>query len=140
MIELTAEQAAVVGYAAKPGAGQRVAVVMCAAGTGKTATMVGVAQALLGKGHALVHYAAFNRAAVEEARGRMPEGVQVRTLHSLALEALGVRVPVQRAGAGNNLARSVAVAARASSQQDWRVSKCFGNLVRATTTLRGMWR
>ena len=101
MSELTAEQLSVVECAAPPGRGAP-CVVMCAAGTGKTTTLVAVAGALLNQGHGSVHYAVFNRAAMAEAKERMPGGVLVGTLHSFARQLVGARA---ESGSGTMAAR-----------------------------------
>lgn len=55
------------------------------AGAGKTSTLVSVAEALRGRGV----YTAFNRAIIEDGKGRFPNEVQCRTMHSLAFGAVG---------------------------------------------------
>ena len=113
MPALTEEQRAVVQCAAAPGR-RAVHAVVCAAGTGKTSTLVEVARALLSAGHSCVHYAVFNRAAVEEARMRMPGGVSVGTLHSFARSVLGARV---EPGSGNTTRAVHAAAVGAGLEQ-----------------------
>jgi hypothetical protein len=65
--------------------------VLAAAGTGKTSTLVALAEMLRrSPKHGKVVYLAFNRTAAADAQKRMPAGVEVRTLHSMAfrLQAL----------------------------------------------------
>lgn len=58
------------------------------AGTGKTATMRLIAEALPSK---TILYGAFNKAIAEEAKQKMPRHVDSRTVHSLAFRQVGVR-------------------------------------------------
>ena len=118
MHALTAEQRAVVQCAAAPGR-RAVHGVVCAAGTGKTSTLVAVARALLSAGHRCVHYAVFNRAAVEEARLLMPGGASVGTLHSFARLLLGARVET-----GSARTTQAVHAAAVSAALDQRVVAC----------------
>ena len=109
MLALTPEQRAVVRCVDAPGRGA-VHAVVCAAGTGKTATLAAVARALLGAGHSRVHYAVFNRAAMEEARAQMPMGVGVGTLHSFARGLVGARAE-SRSGSTSRAVRAAAAGA-----------------------------
>ncbi|MFC0039581.1 UvrD-helicase domain-containing protein [Actinomadura rayongensis] len=59
--------------------------VLALAGTGKTSTMVAVAEALPGK---KITYIAFNRTIADEARGKFRKGVTVVTSHGLAFRGL----------------------------------------------------
>jgi hypothetical protein len=59
--------------------------VLALAGTGKTSTMVAVADALPGK---KITYIAFNRSIADEARGKFRKGVNVVTSHGLAFRGL----------------------------------------------------
>ena len=87
VVRLTEEQRAVVACAAPP-AQLRTSVVMCAAGTGKTTTMVAVAARLVELGHQCVRYAVFDAEAGRGATERMPSsGVVVKTMHAHALDA-----------------------------------------------------
>ena len=56
------------------------------AGTGKTTTLMAIAQACP---HSKFLYVVFNRAAAESARARMPSNVEVRTAHSIAYRKVG---------------------------------------------------
>lgn len=56
------------------------------AGTGKTATLAMIAEAMP---HKNIMYVAFNKAIVTEAEGRFPGNVTARTMHSLAYGAVG---------------------------------------------------
>lgn len=79
-----------------------------AAGSGKTSTLVGIAENLGGKGL----YLAFNRAIAEEASGLFPAHVDCRTAHSLAYQAVGhryaerLRAPLTAARVGEHLGRA----------------------------------
>jgi len=81
-MQWTEQQLAIVGRAAK---GDDVKV-LAYAGTGKTTTLVGVAEALPRR---RVLYLAFNRAIAEEAARRFPDHVDCRTAHSLAFREVG---------------------------------------------------
>lgn len=57
------------------------------AGTGKTTTLVLLAQSTRRRGQ----YVAFNRAIVQESKTKMPANVECNTAHSLAMKAIGFR-------------------------------------------------
>ena len=88
-MQLTREQQCVVACAAAAGSKPRTTIVMCAAGTGKTTTMVAVARQLAVLGHKHVRYAVFDTGAQESAMRRMGQGVVVKTVHAHALELVG---------------------------------------------------
>ncbi|MGH9123589.1 MAG: AAA family ATPase [Acidimicrobiales bacterium] len=81
-MRLTGEQEAVVAAAVEGG---RLCVV-AGAGTGKTSTLVAVAQAM---GRRRGRYLAFNRAVVGDCRRRLPASVGASTAHGLAFQAVG---------------------------------------------------
>lgn len=76
----TAEQQSILAAAARGDVGK----VLAYAGTGKTTTLIGIADQLPGR---RVLYLAFNRVTATEARQRFPQHVEARTAHSLAFAA-----------------------------------------------------
>lgn len=60
-------------------------VIEAGAGTGKTTTLIQLAESTSKRGR----YVAFNRAIVDDASEKMPQNVQCRTAHSLAFSAVG---------------------------------------------------
>jgi hypothetical protein len=57
------------------------------AGTGKTSTLIAIAESTTRRGQ----YVAFNRSIVDDAKVKMPANVNASTAHSLAFRAVGVR-------------------------------------------------
>ncbi len=74
-------------------------IIEAGAGTGKTSTLVMLAQA---RPDRRGQYIAFNKAIVEDSRARMPGNVTASTAHSLAYRALGHRYAA-RLGAGQRM-------------------------------------
>jgi hypothetical protein len=68
------------------------------AGTGKTSTLVMLGESTRRRGQ----YVAFNRALVDEARGKFPPNVRVNTIHSLAFREVGKRY-AERLGASRRV-------------------------------------
>ncbi len=79
------------------GTGQSMAV-EALAGTGKTSTLVMLAESTRRRGQ----YLAFNRALVDEAKTKFPPNVRVNTVHSLAFGAVGKRY-AERLGASRRV-------------------------------------
>ena len=58
------------------------------AGTGKTTTLDCLARRLLDLGHENIGYVVFNKAAMADAKGRLPLKIKVKTVHGAAWTAL----------------------------------------------------
>jgi superfamily I DNA/RNA helicase len=86
-MELTHEQRAICEVAEQGGGGLALKI-QAFAGTGKTTTLVALAEASPNRRFL---YVVFNRAAADSARARMPPNVEVRTAHSIAYRKLGRR-------------------------------------------------
>jgi len=82
LMRLTEEQQAVIAATEKHNRTK----VYALAGTGKTATLRAIAERFPRK---RILYLAFNRAIADEARGKFPRNVEVRTVHSLAYAQVG---------------------------------------------------
>jgi len=80
MIQWTTEQQAILEAAARGEPGK----VLAYAGTGKTTTLTGIAQAWP---HGRLLYLAFNRAIADEAQRKFPARVECKTAHALAFRA-----------------------------------------------------
>lgn len=79
-MQWTTEQQAILAHAATGAPGK----VLAYAGTGKTTTLTGIAEALAGR---RVLYLAFNRVTAQEAQARFPAHVTAKTAHALAFAA-----------------------------------------------------
>ena len=79
-MQLTEEQQRIIAYVKQMKRGGRLKV-EAKAGSGKTSTLVEVARANPDKRFL---YLAFNKAIVNEAKGKFPKNVVVKTTHSLA--------------------------------------------------------
>ncbi len=86
-MELTNEQRAICAIARQDSAHLALKI-QAFAGTGKTTTLIAIAEACPGTRFL---YVVFNRAAADSARARMPSNVEVRTAHSIAYRKLGFR-------------------------------------------------
>jgi len=86
-VELTNEQRAICAIARQDSAHLALKI-QAFAGTGKTTTLIAIAEACPGTRFL---YVVFNRAAADSARARMPSNVEVRTAHSIAYRKLGFR-------------------------------------------------
>jgi superfamily I DNA/RNA helicase len=87
LVDLTSEQLAI-RDAAKSGGARLALKIQAFAGTGKTTTLVAIAE---GSPQRRFLYVVFNRAAAESARARMPSNVEARTAHSIAFRQIGWR-------------------------------------------------
>ena len=86
-MELTSEQRAICEVA-QQGGDDLALKIQAFAGTGKTTTLVALAEACPNRRFL---YVVFNRAAADSARERMPSNVEVRTAHSIAYRKVGWR-------------------------------------------------